>query len=94
MKPPIIDAEAQAELDKAVDFYNRQRPGLGGELREEIERVVGEICQNPHLGGFWKKTEVRHFMTRRFPFVVYYIELEPAIWFVAFAHGSRRPGYW
>jgi toxin ParE1/3/4 len=94
MKRPIIDAQAKAELDQAVEYYDRQRPGLGGELRAEIERVVGEICQNPHVGAPYKESGSRHFVIRRFPFVVYYVELEEEIWFAAFAHGSRRPDYW
>jgi hypothetical protein len=30
----------------------------------------------------------------RFPFAIYYADLPLAIWILAFAHTSRKPGYW
>ena len=30
----------------------------------------------------------------RFPFTIRYLELQDCIWIVAFAHTSRKPGYW
>ena len=94
MKPPITDPEADAELDKAIDYYEQQQAGLGGELRSEVNRVIGEICKNPFLGAPYQRTKARHFPIQRFPFVIYYMELTEAIWIIAIAHGKRRPGYW
>ena len=42
----------------------------------------------------YKATEFRHYVVRRFPYIIFYVELEEAIWIVAVAHGRRRPDYW
>jgi hypothetical protein len=30
----------------------------------------------------------------RFPFIIHYVDLPDSVWIVAFAHTSRKPGYW
>jgi toxin ParE1/3/4 len=30
----------------------------------------------------------------KFPFLIFYAELEKYIWVVAIAHGKRKPDYW
>jgi toxin ParE1/3/4 len=71
-----------------------QRPGLGPEFREAVLTAIDEIRKNPSLGGPYKRTGFRHFPLQRFPWVLYYRDLDDRIWFVAIAHGSRRPDYW
>jgi hypothetical protein len=33
-------------------------------------------------------------LLKRFPYTVYYLELDHSIWIAAVAHQQRRPGYW
>jgi toxin ParE1/3/4 len=94
MKPAFTDPEAQAEFEKGIAYYEEQRPGLGQEFREEVLRVIDEIRKNPFLGARYRRTEFRHFPMDRFPYVIYYVDLNDLIWVVAIAHGSRRPDYW
>ena len=94
MKPAVIDPEAQAEFDASIAHYELARPGLGLEFRAEVLRVIDEIRNNPALGAPYGRTRFRHFPIQRFPYVLYYAEKDTCIWFVAVAHGSRRPGYW
>ena len=49
---------------------------------------------NPSLGSRYGTSEVRYFLVRRFPYVVYYSEGEEVVRVIAIAHGRRRPGYW
>ena len=37
---------------------------------------------------------MRRFRLSRFPYIVFYLELDDTIWVAAVAHTSRRPGYW
>jgi toxin ParE1/3/4 len=37
---------------------------------------------------------LRKSSVRRFPYVVFYLDLEEYIWIAAVAHQRRRPGYW
>ncbi len=94
MKPVIIHGQARMELDEAMAFYDQQKSGLGPALQGAVERAVEAIQQNPKLGAPYKNTEFRYYVVRRFPYVIFYVELMDAIWIVAVAHGKRRPGYW
>jgi toxin ParE1/3/4 len=85
---------ARTELDEAIGYYEQQRAGLGLDLQSEVQQAVRKIQENPQAGSPYKTTEFRHYVVQRFPYVVYYIELEEAIWVMAIAHGKRRPGYW
>ena len=42
MKARFLRA-AQEDLSEAVRYYERQRPGLGGELREEVRSTIERI---------------------------------------------------
>jgi toxin ParE1/3/4 len=94
MKPVRFHRLAREELEAAIGYYERQRPGLGLDLQTEIEALVCRIQQNPHIGGLYKSTDFRHCVARRFPYLVFYRELEQLVWIVAVAHGKRRPDYW
>jgi toxin ParE1/3/4 len=85
---------ASAELDAAIAYYEQQRTGLGSALQAVVERATRRIQQNPSIGGLYKTTELRHLVLRRFPYNLFYMETEDAIWIVAIAHGRRRPDYW
>jgi hypothetical protein len=37
---------------------------------------------------------VRQVIVKPFPYSVIFIEHQSGLWVVAFAHQSRRPGYW
>jgi len=94
MKPAVTHPEADAEFDQGIAYYEEKRQGLGQEFREAVLRVIEEIRVNPARGAPYKRTGFRHFPLQRFPWVLYYRELDASIWFVAIAHGSRRPDYW
>ena len=94
MKRIVFDPEARQELRSAVIEYNRVRPGLGREFRAEARRILGLIQRHPKIGTPFEDSEIRYSVLDRFPYVIYYGELEHAIWIAAVAHGSQRPAYW
>ena len=94
MKPVIIHRSARKELDGAIAHYESIRTGLGLDLQDEVEHAVSRLQADPQLGPRYKATEYRFWLIRRFPYVVYYLELDEFIWVAAVAHGRRRPGYW
>ena len=94
MKPITIHSHARAELDEAIAFYEQQKAGLGLDLLSAVEQATERIQQHPHSGPPYKETELRHYIIRGFPYVIFYAELEEAIWIVAIAHEKRRPDYW
>ena len=73
--------------------FETQRAGLGRELVAEVERTLAKIENNPQSGAPYV-AEFRFLMTRRFPYIVYFVETADWIWIPAVAHAKRRPGYW
>lgn len=94
MKPVIVHSEAIEELDGAISYYEDQKVGLGLDFLAEVEQALDKIQQNPNLGAVYKATGLRRYVIQRFPFLIFYAELEEFIWVVAIAHGKRRPDYW
>jgi len=43
----VILAEAEADLERAAEYYENQNPGLGSELLEEFRRAVELILSHP-----------------------------------------------
>ena len=93
MKPVTIDVEAEAELVESVAFYETRRPGLALELESAARGAIRKIQAAPLLHPA-QQNGARRFIMDRFPFVIHYIDLPDTIWIVAFAHTSRKPGYW
>jgi toxin ParE1/3/4 len=93
MKPIAFHPEATAELEAAVGFYEQRVPGLGIDLRKEVEIAARQIQAAPHRWMPYSK-RTRRFLIRRFSYLIIFFEMPDKILIVAVAHGSRRPGYW
>ena len=94
MKPVIIQREAATELEEDMAWYEKRQSGLGLDLQAEVEKTVLRLRQDPSRGMRYRNTPYQFIRVKRFPYVVYYRELDDAIWVMAIAHGRRRPGYW
>jgi len=94
VKPVFIHSKAQAELEEAIGYYESQKRALGLDFQSEVERTVARVQQAPQIGSPYKATELRRYLVRRFPYIIFYAELEESIWIVAIAHTKRRPDYW
>ena len=93
MKQIIIDSEAESELAGSVAFYERRRDGLGLEFEMAARAAVQTIQGTPDLHPL-QHDGTRRLVMERFPFVIHYVDLPKTIWVLAFAHTSRKPGYW
>jgi toxin ParE1/3/4 len=94
MKSVLFHAEAEAEFRAAISYYEGQREGLGTEFRDEVERSVERIARLPQLAPPHGEAGLRKLVVRRFPYKLFYLELEETIWIAAVAHQKRKPGYW
>ncbi len=94
MKFIVIHTEARKELDAAIAYYEGQKRGLGLDLLSEVEKVILKIQQNSNLGTPHKIERIRRYAIQRFPYLIFYTELEEVIWVIAIAHGKRKPNYW
>lgn len=93
-----VEDAARDELRGAVAWYEEKRPGLGAELVAEVEGTLELIERHPGLGGSVPRVAsergTRRLPLRRFPYAIVYRERQVEIQVVAFAHHSRKPGYW
>jgi toxin ParE1/3/4 len=94
MKPVVFHPEAEAELRAGIDYYEGQRQGLGAEFRDEVEAATARIAQSPQACPPYGDQGLRKCVLLRFPYTLFYLELDEVIWVAAVAHQRRRPGYW
>jgi len=88
--------DALAEIERARDWYDERRRGLGGELVDEVERRLTRMEIAPKLFPVVAKRRlVRRALLKRFPYALVFTVMEDDyILIVAFAHARRRARYW
>jgi hypothetical protein len=64
-------AEAEAELDDAVAWYEAQMQGLGAEFLRALEAIIALIWRNPDLFPLTFRS-ARRATLRRFPYSLIY----------------------
>jgi plasmid stabilization system protein ParE len=91
-------AEASAELEEAVQWYEAKRVGLGLELIAVVDNAVRAMSRWPNAGarieGLPMELPVRRVPLFRFPYYVAYLVTVDTIHVLAVAHDRRRPRYW
>ena len=84
---------AEAELEEAVAYFDRQSVGLGNRFEREVEATVALVTQHPEIGSPLTK-RVRKFRVRKFKYKIIYIAEGDEILILAVAHHKRPPRYW
>lgn len=96
--PRRFHPEAGSELDAAVDWYGLQLFGLGEDLLELVEESANLVLKWPRIApefpGWDREPVVRSHGLERFPYQLIYYVTDSELMIVAFAHNSRKPGYW
>ncbi len=85
--------EAEADVEEAAAWYEKQREGLGNEFLDEVLSVCETISENPNMYPVVHR-HTRRAVTHRFPFKIHYRIEEESIIVVAVMHGSRHPKRW
>jgi toxin ParE1/3/4 len=94
VKPLWIHEKAEEEVQEAIAYYDAQYEGLGCEFREDLESAFARLRMSPGAPTPIDAQASRKIRCRRFPYTIYYIELDQTIWIAAIAHQKRRRGYW
>jgi plasmid stabilization system protein ParE len=85
--------DAETEFDKAVEYYEDCRRGLGLEFAKEVYAAIARINQFPEAWSPMSKN-TRRCLVNRFPYGVIYRVKSGHIQVIAVADLRRRPGYW
>ena len=86
---------AEDEITEAASWYEVRQAGLGIALLDLIDKAIetitsGVLPTSPVPGV----KSARRILLLRFPYSLVLYERQNEIVIVAFAHNSRRPGYW
>lgn len=98
MRKVRILRQAAEEAEAAAGWYEKERQGLGAEFVEAIEAAIdiiedGFLPLSPMPGNSGLEGAKR-LILRRFPYDIVVVERGNDLIVVAFAHHSRKPGYW
>jgi len=89
---------AEDELADAASWYEARRSGLGVALLDLIDKaletITSGVLPTSPVPGVKSVKGARRILLRRFPYSIVLYERQNDIVIVAFAHNSRRPGYW
>jgi hypothetical protein len=89
----LILHDAVREFERAVDYYNNERPGLGYEFAAEVRNAFNRIKRYPESWPFITRN-IRKCVVNRFPFSILYHSEKEQVIVVAVMHMKRKPGYW
>jgi plasmid stabilization system protein ParE len=84
---------ATAELQHALSWYHERSPRAAENLWLRVMDARRSIALFP-LSAPAITSQFRRFILSGYPYDVIYRVLDNEILIVAFAHHSRRPGYW
>ena len=88
-----LHPDARAELRAARNWYYERSPLSAIAFAQTVDNAITRITDAPKtfpLGDHG----TRRFILQRFPFSIFYRDLDTEIVIVAVAHQKRRPGYW
>jgi hypothetical protein len=98
MRPIRIHSAAAQEAEQAAAWYERERPGLGVDFSAAIEAALDRL-ENEQVSvavavGSGGRRTIRRLILLRFPYDVVFVDRADHVLVLAFAHHSRRPGFW
>ena len=89
-RPIIFRPLAKAELDEAIHWYEKQKAGLGLDLRVAVEQMLIRMADAPERFRA-VRGEVRRALLQRFPYAIHFLPEPKAIIVVAVFHTKRDP---
>ena len=93
MKPVLFRPVAEDDLEAAFYWYEGQRPGLGNEFLDSLNATVVRIQSFPEYCPVYKR-DTRRAILQRFPYLLFYRNLDDAILVVACLHPKLDPKRW
>ncbi|HYJ88803.1 MAG TPA: hypothetical protein VEW46_22255 [Pyrinomonadaceae bacterium] len=89
---------AEDELADAASWYEARQSGLGSALLDLTDKAIevlksGVLPTSP-VPSVKSSKGARRILLRRYPYSIVLYERKDEIVIIAFAHNSRRPGYW
>ncbi len=93
MKRLIILPYAEKDINESITYFKEKTNGLEEVFIEQIDSSFNEILNNPEAFPI-AKYDIRKFVINKFPFCIYYIERDNALYILAVFHDKRNPKDW
>ena len=81
------------ELSEAIAWYGERDEKVANKLRDVVRAKLREVAQSPNHWPL-KPDRTRQIFLGSFPYLLIVRETQGELELVAFAHASRKPGYW
>ncbi|QDU22724.1 type II toxin-antitoxin system RelE/ParE family toxin [Urbifossiella limnaea] len=92
--PVEIHADAQAEFDEAVDWFQGLRSGSGVAFARAVKQTLDRIAAQPRMHAV-VSDDYRRAPVTGYPYYrVFYRELADRVRIVSVFHTSRDPSVW
>lgn len=85
--------EAEAEFNRAVDYYEEVEPGLGYDFALEVYATIQISLTHPEAWPILEG-EMRRSLVRRFPYGIIYSVNDNELQILAVMNLHRHPDYW
>jgi len=85
--------DAEFEFDRAIEYYEDSRSGLGLEFAQEVYAAITRVIQFPDAWSPMSKN-TRRCLVNRFPFGIIYQVKSDYVRIIAVADLRKRPNYW
>lgn len=89
-----LSREAEDDVLEAYLWYEQQKPGLGEELLESLDKAHNSILQSPLTYPIRYKKKVRAYLVERFPYLVLYVVEKHNVNVISIFNTSRDPSIW
>ncbi len=95
IKPYSIEISDEAELDfdKSYNYYYEENPKVADSFFRSINLAFKNIKKTPKSFPLTHK-DIRKYIVKKFPFVVYFRIVDSLIQVIAIFHTSRNPEIW
>jgi len=87
-----ISRNAQAQIEQAAAWWEKNRASAPGAVRDDLERILGLLAVQPGMGAQARGIKlqgVRRITLSRIRFYLYYRATDEALEVLAFWHTSR-----
>ena len=93
MRPVLLTAAAEADVDEAFRWYEAQRAGLGAAFRHALDVAVAAL-ETGALSYAVIYRNTRRVLLPKFPYGLYYRILDETVLVVGCIHAKRHPRVW
>jgi plasmid stabilization system protein ParE len=94
VKRVIVRPAAAADIERAYEWYESQRRGLGEEFLAALQLTRDRVLAYPEVAPVLHRDTRRALIPRRFPYGLFYQIYGDTIVVVACMHAKRDPHRW